>query len=234
MSKKILALNLALLALLVLGGFKFRNDWREFDPAHDVAKIQPAPQTFPPLATPPAATAQAADWTDIPSRNMFSFDRSDIDIAPVVEAEPPKPSGPKPVLIGTMIMGKSKTAFVGKSAKAMEVGQEVDGWKILDILRDAILIESNGVQDSVKVNDPTASAGRNAAKTTLSNTAPSVISFTAPANASATVMTSSANSTAAGNGTAASPAPTISAPPGSVLIQTPWGFTTVSEGAAKK
>jgi hypothetical protein len=97
-------LDCALVAVLIAGGMKIYRDWVAFDPAHQVAAIQAAPEAFPatPLAN-PSALQQTADWTEISSRNPFSFDRTDIAVlaAPVSSLE----MGPRPVLFGVVAVG---------------------------------------------------------------------------------------------------------------------------------
>ena len=235
MPKKILILDIELLMVLVVGGLKFRSAWRNFGPAHDVASIRPLPQTFPALLAPVAASVQAADWTEIPSHNLFSFDRSDIDIAPVVEAEPPKPLGAKPILFGTMILGAKKYAQVApgptgnKNYSSFEVGQEVDGWKIVDIQLTSIIVESNGTRQTVTMNDPVAKVARDSGKTAIA-TPPSVIQVTQPVRTGSTASTPVQSPA---TGVVSQPAP-ASAQPRPVPIQTLFGGTVVSEGAQKQ
>src|SRR4051812_36325037 len=129
MLRRLIVLNLILVALLVVGGMKLREDWKAFGPAHDVAHIQPKPQVFPPLAAGGASANADADWTEIPAKDPFSFDRNDVDI--VVAEAPPKPVGPKPFLAGTMMIGKDRWALVapqGKSTVPAKVGENVGDW----------------------------------------------------------------------------------------------------------
>jgi hypothetical protein len=237
MSKRIVVFNLALLGLLVLAGVKLRRDWSAFRPAHNLASIQPAAQTFPPLAAAIVATPQAVDWTDIPSHNVFSFDRTDIDIAAVVEVEPPKPSGPKPIVVGTLIIGSQKTAFLGKNSKPVKVDDEIDGWKIVDIQRTGITIESNGQRQTVVVNDASAQLPRDGGKTALTSTASAVIQTNQNSGAQATTAVTTSGSTSNSsvlNGFTTSSTPTIFVPAGAIPATTLFGQTAVSEGVTKK
>jgi hypothetical protein len=245
MSKKIVMLNVALLALFALGAFKLRADWRAFDPAHDIARIQPAPQTFPPLAASVAAAPQAGDWTDIPSHNMFSFDRTDIDIAQVVEAAPPpppKPSGPKPVLFGTLIVGSQKTAYVGsagsKNSKSMKAGDEIDTWKIIDIQANSIAVESNGVRETVKINDPVTQIARDASKTALAGATQTMIQTNQPpqnapqAASTTSVLTNTPPAQVLSGIANTAPAP-IELRPGTERVMTLFGGVAVPKGAGQ-
>lgn len=186
MSKKILILNAVLVALLALGVVRLRAEWRAFGPAHDLASIQPQPQSFPPLAAAVVPGTAAADWTEIPTRNPFSFDRNDVDIvvAPPPE-EPPKPLGPKPVFFGAIILDKNtKWALVapgpsGKNYKEMKIGAVIDGWTIVEIDKKSMAIESQGKRETVIMNDPSVSIPRDVVRT-ASGGAPSVVQSGSP------------------------------------------------------
>ncbi len=233
MTKKILILDVALLVVLVVGGTKFRSAWLAFGPAHDVAAIQPLPQTFPAILAPVAANVQSADWTEIPTHNLFSFDRNDIDIAPVVEADPPKPLGAKPILFGTMMLGAKKTAMVApgptgnKNYKSMGIGEVIDGWTIVEVLPTSIIVESNGSRQTVTMNDPVALVPRDAGKT--ASAAPTSVIQTAQPARTGSAPTAPAISPATGL-PVISPAPG-QAPPRTKQIMTLFGTTTVSDEA---
>jgi hypothetical protein len=184
MIRRLIILNLGLLTLLALGGVKIRRDWKAFGPAHDVSQIQPKPQTFPPLAAGGASGSTDADWTEIPSKDPFSFDRNDVDI--VVAEAPPKPIGPKPFLAGTVIIGKDRWALVapplGRNTLPAKVGQTVGDWTIVEILEKSIEIESNGTRQSVIINDPTANVPRADGRTQAGGTVSQATQAPAPQN----------------------------------------------------
>ena len=186
--RRFLILNLVLSATLFVAAVRFHNEWFMFEAAHQTGAIQPQPETVPRLV--PASIESPSvqiDWTDIPSRNPFSFDRTDIaiDIAILEPAAPPKPAGPKPVLFGTITLGKDRLAMVAqgqpgnRSYKPMKVGEVIDGWTITEILDKSITITANTLQDSVIMNDPSAQVPRDYTRT-LVTPAPSVSPAAAP------------------------------------------------------
>ena len=171
MSGRLLILDAALIVLLILGGMKLKQDWLAFGPAHDIAAVQPKPQAFPSL--PQAGVggvAASGDWTEIPSKDPFSFDRNDIDI--VIAEAAPKPVGPKPFLSGVIGIGSDWTALVSpagnRNSKPMKLGETIDGWTIVDITRNSIEIESNGLRQTVITNDPSALVPREVTRTSVS------------------------------------------------------------------
>src|SRR5215471_3602173 len=107
MNRKLLSLDVTLVAFLIWSGLHFRENWQQFETDHRVEKIQALPEPAAPLpAARPAGATTIAEWTDILSKDPFSFDRNDI---PIVIAEPvaaqPSNLGPKPFLFGTIIFG---------------------------------------------------------------------------------------------------------------------------------
>src|SRR5438067_1478940 len=146
-----LILDAGLIALLIFGGVKFKEEWKAFGPLHDPASIQPGRLTLPALPASVASSGTAqTEWTEVATRNPFSFDRTDVDI--VAAAPAAKPLGPKPILFGTMLIGKERTAVLAPgsaptgAARPMKVGEVVDGWTIVEIAASSISIESNGLR----------------------------------------------------------------------------------------
>src|SRR5687768_4833465 len=106
-------LNLVLSVTLVAAAVRLHTDWFFFEAAHQTGSIQPQPETVAKAVPPPSpAPGALVDWTEIPSRNPFSFDRTDVAI--LEPTAPPKPPGPKPVLFGTMSLGSERMAMVGQ------------------------------------------------------------------------------------------------------------------------
>ena len=176
--RRLLILNLILLALAVAASVRFYNDWLMFEATHQTAAIQPQPEALPKIASALAANAAApADWTEIPSRNPFSFDRTDIAI--LQPAAPPKPPGPKPILFGTISLGSDRLAMVAqgqppgnRNYRSMKAGEVIDGWTISEIQDKSIVIKANSIEESVIMNDPSAQVPRDFTRTLATPAAP--------------------------------------------------------------
>ena len=237
MLRRLLILDAALVALLVMGGMKLHKDWKAFGPTHDVASIKARPHAYPPIPVGGTTDSIAnAEWTDIPSKDPFSFDRNDIDIVPpaVVEAPPPKPLGPKPILFGTFILGNDRTAFLAsgptgnRNSRPMKLGETIDGWTIVDIGSKSVQVESNGTRQAVIINDPTAQVPRDVARN-AGVPAPAVVqTITPPAPAPSTNPPSSPTSSVPSAAPAAA-SPLPPAPAGTTYVRTPFGPMTVTE-----
>ncbi len=171
MSRKIILLNLALVALLASAGWLLRARWREAR-AHQRAVLE---QTIPPkgvFAPPPPAPVRpvaAAEYFEVAQKMLFSKDRNptvvvDIPKPPPVPPEPPIP--PLPTFYGTIsLFGDSVILLstgTGKDAvqKSYRAGDNVGPFKLVDFDRDNITLEWRGktvnssLQKLVAKNEP--------------------------------------------------------------------------------
>src|SRR5579862_1449021 len=99
MNRKILALNLALLALLGTLGWMLRVHWRETR-AQELATLAKAArrnaQLPPPAPLPPEAVVPA-NYLEVAQKTLFSKDRNpNVIIEPPPPPPPPKPEEPPP------------------------------------------------------------------------------------------------------------------------------------------
>jgi len=224
MMRRLLVLNLALVAVLIAMSFRMHSAWVNFEATHQIAAIQPEPEAVTKVASAASGNAGAPeDWTEIPSRNPFSFDRNDI---PILEpAAPPKPPGVKPILFGTIALGQEPMAMVAsgqppgnRNYRPMRIGEVIDGWTITKILDKSINIKADQIEESILMNDPSAQVPRETTRTAPAG-APPVASTSQQPPAPSALTTSPL---------AAPPAP--SAPPKGrrrILQQTPFGVREI-------
>jgi hypothetical protein len=207
--RRILILNLSLIAALAAISVRLYEEWITFDATHQTGAVAPERETFTKLASgvPPNAPAPA-NWTDIPSHNPFSFDRTDIAILePKAPPPPPAPKvalGPKPVLFGTIIIGSDPLAMVApgkpgaREYKPMKIGETIDGWTIVSIADKSVVIKGNEIQETILMNDPTAQVPRDHTRTIEAPPPPTVISIGGPpAPLSSSAAPAAATTTAA-------------------------------------
>jgi hypothetical protein len=225
MMKRLMILNVVLVAVFIAMGIRVRNDWKNFEATHQIAAIQPERESVPKIASTVSATAGTPDdWTDIPSHNPFSFDRTDI---PLLEpSAPPKAPGVKPILFGTISLGKEPLAMVAsgqppgnRNYRPMRVGEAIDGWTITKILDKSIAIKADQIEDSVLMSDPTAQVPRDSTRTAVA--AAPVISTAQPQPPPSALTPPSALS---------APPQQSSAPPKGrrrILQQTPFGVREI-------
>ena len=173
---RIWIVNVSLFAVLIAAAVRFHNEWTMFTATHQTGAIEPDREKFAKLALnlPPNSPAPA-NWTDIPSHDPFSFDRTDIAIlepkAPPPPPAPKIPVGPKPVLFGTLSLGKEPMALIGpgkpgnRDYKPMKVGEIIDGWTLVSISDKSVVMKGDDVQETIAMNDPTAQIPRDHTRT---------------------------------------------------------------------
>jgi hypothetical protein len=183
---RIWILNLALVAVVTAIAVRFHNEWIMFNATHQSSAIEPEREKFAKLPSGVAANSPAPpNWTDIPSHNAFSFDRTDVAILePKAPLPPPAPKvqlGPKPVLFGTMSLGEDMMAMVGPpkggSQKPMKVGEVIEGWKIVSIKEKTMVVKGNDIEETIIMNDPTIQILRDHSRTLDIANTPNVISI---------------------------------------------------------
>ena len=197
--RRLLILDLALLAVLVAGAVRVRRSWQEFQRTHRVELVRADADPIRTIAGPVAVVAASEDWTEISVKNPFSFDRNDV---PIVAPTQAAPVTGKPVLFGVMSVGSEKIAMLGpaqsgRASRPVKVGDSVDNWQVAEIGdRSVVVTAANGMRQTVIMNDPTVQQARSMERTGTG--APSVGSVVnAPASgAPAAATTNSANSAA--------------------------------------
>src|SRR5262245_29262202 len=203
MLRRLLLLDILLLILIVAGGLKVRRSWLEFESSHRVETVQAEPEIPRQVPTTSPAAAAVGDWTEIVSKNPFSFDRNDIAILAPKETAPAVPKGPKPLLFGTMGIGKDWTAMLASSQsgnrkpRPLKVGDTIDNWQVVDINERSVVITFGDVRETVLLNDQ---LPRTYDRTVVSGTAAVVPVQTQ-------TVTTSASTTATGAPTATPPPP---------------------------
>jgi hypothetical protein len=158
--RRLLILDLVFAAALLYGGGQVRHSWINFVSAHRVEAIaaekEPA-RTLPAVA---ALTGTVEDWTEISTKDPFSFDRNDV---PIVAPKAPAPTEPKPVLFGTMAIGNEWIAMLApavganRSSQSVKVGQSVGEWQVVEIRDKSVVVSGeNGVRQTIDIGEAAA------------------------------------------------------------------------------
>ena len=222
MWRRLLPLNVALLAVIVAGSLRVRQSWNEFESSHRVELIRAEAEAEKVLPGAPTIAAKPEDWTDISVKNPFSFDRNDVAIVAPVQAAPARPN---PVLFGVMSIGSERIAMLApgqsgsRASRPVKVGESLDTWQIVEIQEKAVIIAAaNGTRQTIIMNDPTAQPPRSYERTgTGAPAAPVNIVTATPA-----APTAPAASTSPAPTPPAAQPPTTGQPTGEMLI-TPFG-----------
>jgi hypothetical protein len=124
----------------------------------------------------------------VPTKNPFSFDRSDIA---VVAPKETLPVGPKPLLFGIMSIGNESIAMLSpaqsgtRQSRAMKVGESMDNWELVEIQKDSVIMTAAGARATVILNDPAARTARELSRTGTSTTPAQSVIVNAPVDAPA-------------------------------------------------
>lgn len=148
MNRKILALNIALIALLAVIGWMIRSRWQQAR-AQQVSILTKAPgkvAVLPPPSSVPPEPAIPANYLDVAQKTLFSKDRNPNVIVETKPAPPPPPEEPppaRPFYYGQMNLGEP-VAFLSLEKggqKGFHVGDEVGPFKLVAFNRETIRFE---------------------------------------------------------------------------------------------
>jgi hypothetical protein len=165
MRKKLLLLDLALVALLVLLGMRLRDKWLEARQRESVVlgqRLQAAPA--PPYAAIQAPAAlTASDYALVAQQMLFSADRNPV----VVVVPKPEPQPPAlPILYGALnIDGPMAIMSVsaGEPHKQVRFGQQIGEYTLEKVTRDEVFLDWNGKKFVKKIHELMAKAAAPAA-----------------------------------------------------------------------
>jgi hypothetical protein len=159
-NRKLVFLNLTLLALAAALLWTLRNNWFSAQ-SRQRAVIQQQVQPKKLLAPPPVAPAQPvapAEYLDVAARMLFSKDRNS---TVVIEAPPPKPEPPEPPLPalpgyhGQMAIGEP-VAFLSTAAAAQRsyrAGETIGEFKLVSFDKENIEFEWHGKSIQRKLDE---------------------------------------------------------------------------------
>jgi hypothetical protein len=159
LKRKLIALNLALLAATAVAAWRLREDWiaaRERDRAILQAHLKPQPPP-PLLPRTPARPVAATAYATIAEKMLFSKDRNP---SVVVEVAPPpkaKPMPPMPVLYGIMNLADGTTAIMGEKTGAehqgIRAGDKVGEFTLVAVNNEEITLEWEGKDVTKRIDE---------------------------------------------------------------------------------
>ncbi len=159
MTRRLVLLNVVLLALTVLAAWQLRREW-EAARARESAMLGKAMRPVPP---PPAGEAEpappltAAGYIEIAEKMLFTKDRNPVVVVEAAPAPPPKPMPELPVFHGAMNLGDGPVAILSEKAKAphreYRPGQPVGQFKLVSVTPREVVLEWEGKQVSKRVEE---------------------------------------------------------------------------------
>jgi hypothetical protein len=173
MLKKLIAINVVL--LLIAGALAWQTyvSAARFNAANDLSKLQPAKNLkkqivleggLPPLK--PRRHYNPEEFGVIPAQNLFAETRNMQIELETPAAAPPKPLV-RPVLVGVTISGNKRLASVvepkvpaagsgpggGRHAQTKSVGDVYQGWTIVDITENQMVLASGDQKEIIPLFD---------------------------------------------------------------------------------
>jgi hypothetical protein len=156
--KKLLLLDLVLVALVALAAAQLRDKWLEARKREQVVLGQKVKQLPPPPYAPLAAVqpATAAAYADIAQKDLFAGDRNPTVVVQVAPP-PPKPMPELPVFYGAMNLGEGPLAMMsvksGEAQREVRYGEKIGEFTLVALGREDIVLEWDGNKISKKTSD---------------------------------------------------------------------------------
>ncbi len=147
MNRKLIWLNLLLVAAVAGIAWKLRADWmaeQAREQAIRTARVVP-PKVVPvPVPAAPSPVTAGA-YSDIANKMLFSKERNPTVIIDIPPAPPPKPMPPLPLLHGVMGLPSGMVALMSPDAKSpgkpIKVGEKVGEFELSSLTRDDISLK---------------------------------------------------------------------------------------------
>ena len=156
MSKKLWALNLLLVALIVVGGWQIRVRWQNRVAAQERFLRQvPQPAPAPAVILPPQpGPVQAAAYVQVANELILSKDRNPIV---VIETPPVKEMPPLPRYYGMMNFGQGPrivlAAASGQPQKTYMLGDKIGDFTLFSASNSELVFEWDGKKVPAKIAD---------------------------------------------------------------------------------
>ncbi len=147
MTRRLIALNLLLVALIAAAGWRLRVAWVEREQSSVRFFAQPVAALVPPvvLIPNPPAKVNAMTYLDVAQQLMFSRDRNPTVIVEVVA---PKPMPALPLYYGMINLGEGPKVVLAQTRdsgqRSYQAGQQVGEFKLVAIEQSGLIFEWEG------------------------------------------------------------------------------------------
>ena len=162
MRNKLILLDVALLAVLILLTLQFRQKYLQAQKREEAMLLQRVPAAVVPglAALKKTIPLDATAYQDTVAKNLFSRDRNPTPIPdPPAPPPPPPPQPPFPVARGVMLWDGLAPTIVMSSQKGSadqrgyHPGEKIGEWKIVSIDNKFVVLEWNGKQFQKRIDE---------------------------------------------------------------------------------
>jgi len=160
LTRKLIAANLGLLAVLWLLGWQLRREWRRENAREQALyRYQPKVVAPPPLSPlPKVAPFDAVTFAVVAENNLFSKDRNANVILDPEKPPPPKLTPPFPVARGIMLWDGTPPTVVlaekpGAAQRGYHPGDSIGQWKIVSIDNQYVVLGWDGKEFQKRIDE---------------------------------------------------------------------------------
>lgn len=159
MKRKLVALNLVLMAAIFAAAWRLRSDWAEARAREQSLlnrRVQPPP-ALPMTSSPVPQPVAATSYSDVAQKMLFSKDRNPTVVIEAAAPPPPKPMPSLPVLYGVMNLTDGTTAIMGEKTGTRHLGihpgDQIGEFTLVAITSQEITLEWDGKQITKPVDE---------------------------------------------------------------------------------
>jgi len=146
--RKLILLNIALLATAGLLAWSLLAQWRQFEAEHRMDRPDPGSGSPSTASEGPPPPTFASSFAAIVDHHLFNLDRSN-DLPEELSDQPQEELPPPPVLMGMMGLGGVEVALMvsggsgssGGLYRRLKVGEALDGYTLVSIETDRVVMK---------------------------------------------------------------------------------------------
>ncbi|MFN8005682.1 MAG: hypothetical protein U0V70_01370 [Terriglobia bacterium] len=175
MKKQVLILNLILLALCVWLGIQVKRTWVSYQTTHNPSFLKAKLDGGSPASKPVSGLPPVVSYAPLVENNLFSPDRT--NVVPQDPAASQKTMPPKPVLMGIMGFVDDPVALMvsgdpkaSKDYQRIRKGGAIDGYQLLKFDDQKVVMNFDGKEVEVRLNEPSKLVPRDVAAQELPGT----------------------------------------------------------------
>src|SRR5262245_34927878 len=161
--RRYILITLFLLGCAAFLGYELAAQWKEYRLTHNIALLKAGSEadTLSPKAG--VGPVTIPNYSAIVDHDLFSADRTSV-VPPEAPPEAAKPEVPKPILVGTMRFDEDEFALMlsdtprdSTTYKRLKVGDVLDGYTLVKILDQKVMMKADGKDVEVRLSGSDAS-----------------------------------------------------------------------------